>query len=165
MSKTNSEGPVNVPAHELYGNKVRARVCGICSSAEGLLLVNHFGLYGHDFWAPPGGGMEFGQSAAANLKREFRVETGLEVQVGKLRFVCEFIQEPLHAIELFFGVSQAGGILKSGHDPEMSSQIIKEVRFVSWKDLELLPGHHLHGALAHARTRHKIESLEGYLRI
>jgi 8-oxo-dGTP pyrophosphatase MutT (NUDIX family) len=49
--------------HKIFGNKVRLRVCGICINNDGILLVNHRGLTQGDFWAPPGGGINFGETA------------------------------------------------------------------------------------------------------
>ena len=49
---------------EAFGNKLRVRVCGICVDENKVLLINHHSLNeGGDFWAPPGGGMDFGKSA------------------------------------------------------------------------------------------------------
>src|SRR5687768_3957449 len=100
-----------------YGNRVRLRACDICWRENALLLVNHSGVTAAPFWAPPGGGVEFGESVDACLKKEFLEETGLEISTGKFLFACEFIHEPLHAIELFFSVSVVGGFLKKGNDP------------------------------------------------
>ncbi len=43
----------------------------------------------------------------------------------------EFINEPLHALELFFEVEVIGGELKTGSDPElgMDAQLIQEVAY------------------------------------
>src|SRR5689334_17426491 len=110
-----------------YGNKVRIRVCGLCWMDEKLLLVNHTGLGNGAFWAPPGGGMDFGTSIQANLKREFVEETGLTVEIGPFLFGCEYIETPLHSVELFFKTTVIDGKLRVGSDPELD--IIKDVRF------------------------------------
>ena len=129
----------------LYGNKVRVRTCGICLLDNKVLLVNH-ALYETDFWSLPGGGVEFGESAADGLKREFREETGLNAEVGPMLFMHEFIQPPLHAIELFFAISSWQGQLTNGSDPEFSirDQIIKEVKFLSFEEILALPDSTVH---------------------
>src|SRR5579862_9492774 len=86
-----------------YGNRLRVRACGLCVKNDSLLLVNHE-ISGRSFWAPPGGGIQFGETAAECLTREFKEETGLTINVKKFAFCCEFIKQPLHAIELFFEV-------------------------------------------------------------
>jgi 8-oxo-dGTP diphosphatase len=131
------------------------------------LLVNHRGLYNHDFWAPPGGGVEFGERADKSLQREFLEETGLRVKVGKMMFVCEFVKPPWHAIELMFAVTPTGGGLVTGIDPEMEGgkQIIKDVRYLSRAELKKMPASNLHGLLKKEKTQQKIMALNGYLRI
>ncbi|TDE17446.1 NUDIX domain-containing protein [Dyadobacter psychrotolerans] len=129
----------------VYGNKVRVRACGICIKEDKVLLINH-ALYGSEFWSPPGGGLEFGESVTECLKREFKEETGLIIEVGGMLFMHEFIRPPLHAIELFFNVLSWQGGLEIGRDPEFSGseQIIKEVRFLSFKEINALPDQSVH---------------------
>jgi 8-oxo-dGTP diphosphatase len=152
---------------EFYGNRVRVRVCGLCWKGDALLLINHRGLYKHDFWAPPGGGLEFGERAEKSLRREFLEETGLRISVGKLLVVCEFVKPPLHAVELFFEVTPTGGRLHMGKDPEMGdrNQIIQQVRYVRKLELHGMPSGNLHGLLKKVKTKEKIKTLNGYLRI
>ncbi len=126
----------------VFGNKVRVRVCGILIENDKILLVNHQGLTSsNQFWSPPGGGIEFGESAVQCLVREFTEETDLIIEVVKFLFVNEFISTTLHAIELFFEVKAIGGTLKKGTDPELTSQIIKQVQFMPMEEvLELVTG-------------------------
>lgn len=152
---------------EIYGNRLRVRVCGLCWQDEKLLLVNHSGLRKGSFWAPPGGGMEFGSSAPENLEREFKEETGLSVAVGKLAFVTEFLRPPLHAIEVFYEVALKGGTLGRGIDPEASAenQLIREVRFMTISEIDRLPGEAKHGAFGMVKSSGEIRSLNGYFMI
>jgi 8-oxo-dGTP diphosphatase len=139
---------LDLPVQEiarLYGGIVRVRACGICILNERVLLVNHK-MYedGSPFWSPPGGGIEFGEPATEAVRREFLEETGLEVQAGKLLFINEHIQPPLHAVELFFEVKAQSEILSKGSDPELTRQIIEEVRFFSMQEISGLPSGHVH---------------------
>ena len=102
---------------EIYGNKVRLRVCGLCWQGDSLLLVKHK-MGDKGLWAPPGGGIEYGESVDYALKREFLEETGLKIAVNKFLFGCEFIKKPLHAVELFFDVEKVAGVLRGGYDRE-----------------------------------------------
>ena len=156
---------VDTSVAEKYGNRLRIRVCGLCWQENRLLMVNHHGLYGHDFWAPPGGGLEWGQSVEATLVREFKEETDVSVTVGNLKFVCEFILSPLHAIELFFDVSTPVGVVTTGTDPELHAQIIKEVRFLEESEVLKLPHNHLHGVFKGLKRLEDIRQLGGYYRI
>jgi 8-oxo-dGTP diphosphatase len=147
----------------VYGNRVRVRVCGLLWQGEKLLLVNHKLLKDSELWAPPGGGVEFGASLEENLKREFREETGLEVVPGKFCFGCEFIQNPLHAIELFFDIRSASGDLIAGYDPEI--QVIEGVEFLSFEEVRAKPPEHVHGIFKVAQTAEELRKLSGFYRI
>ena len=154
------------PVHELYGNRVRIRTCGICIIGDALVMVNHKYLAAGDFWAPPGGGIEFGEDAGACLKREFLEETGLLVDPGPFLFACELVKPPLHAVELFFHVVYKGGELTTGADPESGSkQIIRDVRLLTSGDLRKLGDGRLHGILSKYPDIGQITSLRGYFKL
>ncbi len=150
-----------------YGNKVRSRVSGLCWQNDRLLLVNHAGLTSGDFWAPPGGGLEFGENAEKNLVREVYEETGIDIVVKKFLFVCEFISPPLHSIELFFHVAYRSGIAKTGFDPEMSQneQIIKAVKWMTPEEIKALPKDSLHGIFQQCTKPEDLLQLQGYWQI
>jgi 8-oxo-dGTP diphosphatase len=121
-----------------FGHKLRLRVSGICLVDDKILLVKHLNLgAGKYLWAPPGGGLHFGETTQDCLIREFKEETGLLIEVKKFLFVNEFLAPPLHAIELFFEVKIISGELRVGNDPEMSpqGQIIQSVEFLDWKKI------------------------------
>ena len=150
---------------EQYGNKLRIRVCGLCIEDEKILLVNHHSLnISGDFWAPPGGGMDFGQSAEDNLKREFLEETGLVVEIEKFLFVHEYLNPPLHAIELLFKVKRTSGNLKIGYDPELgkNTQIIKNIRFIPFHEIIELGKNKLHQMFFNVHKISDIAELKGY---
>ncbi len=151
----------------LYGNRLRARVCGICIKDAEILLINHQSLSESDFWAPPGGGISFGEKAEDCLVREFMEETGLSISVGQFLFACEFIHPPLHSIELFFEVSITEGALKMGTDPEMSEkeQIIKDAKFISMAEIKAMKANSLHGLFQLATRPDEILGLRGYFKL
>jgi 8-oxo-dGTP diphosphatase len=147
----------------IYGNKVRVRACGVCWQDDRLLMINHTSLTPGDFWAPPGGGIEFGQPIEEALKREFAEETGLNITPLEFLFGCEYIQKPIHAIELFYAVKADSGHLKTGHDPEI--QIIKDVRFMSSEEIRNIPALELHGIFRLIDLPADLKSLRGFFRI
>lgn len=69
----------------------------------------------HRYYSLPGGHVEFGESAARAVIREFHEETGLDVRVVRCVLVNEgsFIQgsTPHHEINLVFHVEPSGGAL------------------------------------------------------
>ena len=98
-----------------YGNQLRIRLCGICVQDNKILLINHAGMNeSGEFWSPPGGGLQFGETIEDCLKREFLEETNTIISVGKFLKINEFVKPPLHAIELFYEVKILSGEMKVG---------------------------------------------------
>ena len=151
--------------HQFYGQRLRIRVCGIFIQGNKILMVRH-NLDGRKFWAPPGGGMEFGESATDCLIREVKEETGLLAKPGELLFVTEYQQNPLHAIELFFSVSIEGGWLQPGHDPELPDHaVIEEVKTLSWEEIKSIPPQMVHGIFQKAKNLEELSQLKGYFKL
>ncbi|MBC7387884.1 MAG: NUDIX domain-containing protein [Opitutaceae bacterium] len=131
----------------VFGNQLRIRVSGVCLKEDSILLIKHLSIGKEGvLWAPPGGGMKFGETIIETLKREFLEETGLIIETGELILVNEYLESPLHAIELFFKVTVLEGELKMGSDPEMSpeNQIISEIKYIQFKELALMESEQLH---------------------
>lgn len=159
---------------EIYANRLRLRVCGLCWQGEKLLMVNHRGLTAGDFWSPPGGGIDFGETSAEALVRELKEETGIVVGPGKFQFVCEYIQSPqpdrqtrLHAVELFFTVDYLSGNVIKGTDPEcgLENQIITDVKYMTLEEILAIPEDECHGIFKLVKTAADLKSLTGFHRI
>ncbi len=68
------------------GGRFSVRVAGLATHGTTVLLHT---TAGDDFWALPGGRVEFGEAGAETLRREMREELGLEVEVGGLLSTLE----------------------------------------------------------------------------
>ncbi|RNI24995.1 NUDIX domain-containing protein [Rufibacter latericius] len=138
------------PLAEPYSSKTRVRVCGLLIQEDKLLLARHKAAFGEGyFWMPPGGGLDFNEKVKECLKREFKEETGLEIEVGRFLYLNEFLRPPLHAIELFFEVNLVTGTLALGSDPEHEphAQLLEEVKFLNIRDMFQLQREELHPIL------------------
>lgn len=150
-----------------FGNRLRLRVCGICTEGNRLLLVKHRGLGPlGELWLPPGGEVEWGQSVPENLAREFREETGLQVDVKEFLFIHEHLKDPFHAVELFFKVQKTGGVLQTGTDPELphNHQLIEEVRYFSFPELKALGSQRIHAMLQNLSSLDELHNAKGYFK-
>ncbi|ELR71828.1 NUDIX hydrolase family protein [Fulvivirga imtechensis AK7] len=150
-----------------YGNRIRIRTSGIAVRDNAILLVKHEGVGSKNIlWAPPGGGVEPGELSQEALRREFFEETGLKVEVRDFLFVNEFIEKPLHAVELFFKVKIVDGCPQLGTDPEMApgKQILKEIKFVTFRELAVMDNEILHNALHHVNGPESLLNMSGYFK-
>ena len=75
----------------MIDKRFNVRVYGLIVKDEKILLTDEFrlGMYMTKF---PGGGLEFGEGLTDGLKREFREELNLEIEVGELFYVNDFLQ-------------------------------------------------------------------------
>ncbi|MEP5613529.1 MAG: NUDIX hydrolase [Cyclobacteriaceae bacterium] len=148
----------------MLSGKVRVRVCGLLDQDGSILLIKHnsIGTKGQ-LWSPPGGGVDFGESADHTLKREFLEETGLTIEVLDFLFVYELINSKHHAIELFYRVKKLSGELKLGTDPEfdVSNQIMEEISFLSFDEIGQMDPDVLHGIFSKVKGPEKVFGLRG----
>ncbi|WP_044238722.1 NUDIX domain-containing protein [Flexithrix dorotheae] len=149
---------------ENFGNKLRVRVCGICVIGGKVLMIKHLSVGEKYLWAPPGGGLDYGETTEEALKREFLEETGLKVVVKKFLFVHEFLAKPLHGIELFFEVQPEGGAIGKGIDPELEreQQIIDKVELLSFEEILEEPKNCVHHIFTKCNSISGLLSLSGH---
>lgn len=136
---------------QIFGNKLRVRVHGICIQDGKLLVIGHQGLRPEGlWWAPPGGGVDPGESLEEAVQREMEEETHLKVSVGAMMAWTEFLQPPLHAVEFFFWVQVIAGEARLGYDPESQTDEpwIQALAWLSpreWEDIPLSQRHRILG--------------------
>ncbi len=156
--------------YEQFGNRVRVRVCALCFRHEHLLLVWHKGIANNQYFvSPPGGGIQLGETAEQALSREVKEETGLIVQKAQFLFVYEYVEPPLHAIELFFATEVSDGEPQIGKDPELapSEQLIQKVRFASPQEIRVeiaKKKNQFHQIICRYQRPKELLSLQGYFK-
>ncbi len=122
---------------DFYGKKLRLRVCGLWIQDEKILVIRHKGIGSKGYlWAPPGGGVSYGEHLKDALKREILEECNSEVAIGDFVLTHEYLGNELHTVELFFLINPQGCTPSLGIDPEMrvEHQIMDEMKFVSFED-------------------------------
>jgi len=96
------------PDVEPGADKPTIRVAGLLVE-DGRMLMVEQGHSDERYWLLPGGGVQFGETLADALKREFLEELGMRVGVSKLLAIVESISpDPAyvkHVVHLVFEVS------------------------------------------------------------
>lgn len=101
--------PPSQPAGR-YGRRVYVRVTGVLIEDDQILLLNQDTDTGRA-WSLPGGKLGEREAIGEALVREMREETGLQVEVGRLLYVCDHITDAVHVVHLTFEVRRLGGVV------------------------------------------------------
>ncbi len=92
---------------------------GVVLVEEGnLLLIQRGRQPGRGLWAVPGGKIRPGEPMREAARREMREETGLEVDVGEVVWVGEYIEDDHHLVLIDFAGVRTGGELTPGDDAD-----------------------------------------------
>ena len=121
----------------------RIRSAAIIIKDNTMLLVKHeHPVSGVESWIPPGGGLKDGENIYDCAIRETFEETGLNVVLGSILYLREFVDSELnyHHFEIFILAKSFNGNLTIGNlDPnDMDGPYIKEVRFLSQEETDKL---------------------------
>jgi len=90
-----------------------------------LLLKQDLGFESSREYCLPGGTLEEGESLHDCLVREMEEETGLEVEIGKLLYVCDRITPSVHVLHITYLVRKVGGELMTDGTDRDSRKIEK----------------------------------------
>ncbi|WP_433916915.1 NUDIX hydrolase [Streptomyces sp. NBC_01744] len=110
---------------------MHTRVTGIVIEDEKILLLDQ-DTDGPRSWSLPGGKVENGESLEQALVREMREETGVDVEVGRLLYVCDHTRA--HVVHITFEARRVGGqvgAVTEGAD----TRPIRQATFVEIGDL------------------------------
>lgn len=112
------------------------RVTGILVEDGRVLLLDQDTDTGRS-WSLPGGKVEEGEPLADALVREMREETGLDVEAGRLLYVCDHLPDGgPHVLHITFEARRLGGT--AGDVAGGDTRKIRGVRFVALGDLVAL---------------------------
>ncbi|MCU0513652.1 MAG: NUDIX domain-containing protein [Anaerolineae bacterium] len=119
---------------------IRLNVAGVIRRDNHILLVEFTDASGRHYNLP-GGGVEEGETLAAAVRREVREETGVEVDVGPLLLVWEYV--PAQA-QYRYGTQHRVGLiydctLRPGSDPALDYRHDPHQTGLCWKLLVELP--------------------------
>ena len=113
-------------------NVMQVRVTGILIEGEKLLLVKQ--KVANRNWSLPGGRVENGETLEEAMIREMREETGLEVNIQKLLYVCDKPDTRPSLLHITFLLKRIEGEIMLPSN-EFDHNPIHDVQMVPIKDL------------------------------
>jgi len=117
---------------------IRARVTGVLIEEKSILLVKHTEKVDENrFWSLPGGKVEQGETLEYAMKREMFEETGLNVEIQRLLYVCDKPEEQVSRIHFLFRLKKINGTITLPSNLYDDNNIT-DIRFVPFDQLEHL---------------------------
>lgn len=113
-------------------NVMQVRVTGILIEGEKVLLVKQ--KVASRNWSLPGGRVENGETLEEAMSREMREETGLEVKIKKLLYVCDKPDASPSLLHITFLLEKIEGEITLPSN-EFDRNPIHDVQMVPIKDL------------------------------
>ncbi|AJQ60244.1 NUDIX hydrolase [Bacillus thuringiensis] len=113
-------------------NVMQVRVTGILIEGEKVLLVKQ--KVASRNWSLPGGRVENGETLEEAMSREMREETGLEVKIKKLLYVCDKPDASPSLLHITFLLEKIEGEITLPSN-EFDHNPIHDVQMVPIKDL------------------------------
>lgn len=114
-------------------NEYQIRLTGVLIEAGQLLIVKQQ-LSKQRQWSLPGGRLESGESIADGMIREIQEETGLDVVIEKLLYVCDVMTSRKPLIHMTFLLKRTGGQVTLPSN-EFDENPIADVCFVDIRSL------------------------------
>ena len=88
-----------------------------------ILLIKRGREPGKGLWAVPGGKVRLGEGMRDAARREMLEETGLEVEVGEVKWVGELIDDQAHLVLIDFEAELIGGELRPADDADEAAWV------------------------------------------
>ena len=88
-------------------------------------------------WSLPGGRLEYGETIEHCLMREMKEETGLDIRLKELLYVCDrFRHLKSHVVHMTFLVERVGGEMRNGAELRKKGEPIHEIAAVPVEKLQ-----------------------------
>ncbi len=100
-----------------------------------LLLVNHRKIGQYDFWVPPGGKLQGSESIFDCARRETLEETGLSVELDRIVYIVEYVEQGYHFCKFFIRCKTFDGNLTLANR-EQQETFLTDAQFFSKTDME-----------------------------
>jgi len=109
------------------------RITGILIENNEILLVQQK-LSDKRNWSLPGGRLERGETLSQGLIREMKEETGLDVEIVRMLYVCDVASSSNTILHITFLIKRVGGEIELPSN-EFDENPIHDVKFVPVSEL------------------------------
>ncbi len=109
------------------------RITGILIENNKILLVQQK-LSDKRNWSLPGGRLERGETLSQGLIREMKEETGLDVEIVRMLYVCDVASSSNTILHITFLIKRVGGEIELPSN-EFDENPIHDVKFVPVSEL------------------------------
>lgn len=109
------------------------RITGILIENNEILLVQQK-LSDKRNWSLPGGRLERGETLSQGLIREMKEETGLDVEIVRMLYVCDVASSSNTILHITFLIKRTGGEIELPSN-EFDENPIHDVKFVPVSEL------------------------------
>ena len=110
------------------------RITGILIEENQILLVRQK-LSEKRSWSLPGGRLERGETISEGMIREMKEETGLDVEIIRMLYLCDVETSANTVLHISFLLKRSGGKIQLPNN-EFDENPIGDVRFVPVTELE-----------------------------
>lgn len=110
------------------------RITGILIENNEILLVQQK-LSDKRNWSLPGGRLERGETISQGLIREMKEETGLDVEIVRMLYLCDVAASSNTVLHITFLLKRTGGEIELPSN-EFDENPIHDVKFVPVSELE-----------------------------
>ena len=110
------------------------RITGVLIENDEILLVKQK-LSDKRNWSLPGGRLECGETISQGIVREMKEETGLDVEIDKLLYLCDVAASDNTILHITFLLKRIGGKIMLPTN-EFDANPIHDVKFVPVSELK-----------------------------
>lgn len=115
-------------------HSITLRACALIIDRDKILLVQH-SKQGQTYFVLPGGHVEKGESLGQAAIRELKEECGLDLRLGKLMYVGDFITDERHGVDAVFLGRCSSKVLSNENDPDKKYGVITGMKWLALSDL------------------------------
>ena len=128
---------------EVTGFGIRVRACALIIENNSILLVEFDDEQVGVHYNLPAGGVEKGECIKEAVMREAREEACIDVEVGQLAFVYEYMNKSatvaLHGVSMMFDCKIKSGMPKNSGNPDTNQTDVKWIPLSELQDVLLFP--------------------------